>query len=103
MATKAPVEAAHAWLQDVREGRADEAKEGLSRAYESRLSPEELETLESRIRESKDATFFSRSVDSDTASLRGILTGGGAHQPIHIRLVKEGGRWKVDDVQLEID
>ena len=52
------------------------------------------------IAQSKDATFMSRSVDNDRATLTGVLTGGPVPRPIVVKLVKEGGAWKVDDVNL---
>ncbi len=97
-ATKAPAEAAHAWLAEVRQGRMEQAAAGLSNGYRERLSSEEFEALTSRIRSSTDATFPARSVDNDRAKLTGVLTGAGSRQPIVIRLVKEGGAWKIDDV-----
>jgi hypothetical protein len=55
------------------------------------------------IARSKDATFFRRSVDNDRATLTGVLTGGGSPQPIVVKLAKEGGAWKVDDVTLGVE
>jgi len=98
VATKGAADAAHAWLGEVRQGQSAEA--GMTAAYRSRLSPEELEALTSAIAKSKDATFLSRSVDNDRATLKGVLTGGGTTQPIVVKLLKEGRTWKVDDVTL---
>ena len=41
-----------------------------------------------------------RSVENDRATMTGILTGGPSPQPVVVRLVKEGGAWKVDGVTL---
>jgi hypothetical protein len=98
VATKGAADAAHAWIGEVRQGQSPEA--GMTEAYRSRLSPEELEAITSAIAQSRDATFYQRSVDNDRATLTGVLTGGGASQPIVIKLLKEGGTWKVDDVTL---
>ena len=98
MSTKGAADAAHAWLGEVRQGQSAEA--GMTAAYRSRLSPEELEALTSAIAKSKDATFYQRSVDNDRATLKGVLTGGGTTQPIVVKLLKEGRTWKVDDVTL---
>ena len=100
MATKGAADAAHGWLGEVRQAQMDQAATGMSSAYRSRLSAEELQTLASVIAQSKDATFVNRSVDNDRATLTGVLTGGPSPQPIVVRLVKEGGAWKVDDVTL---
>jgi hypothetical protein len=98
MATKGAADAAHAWLGEIRQGQGPEA--GMTDAYRSRISPEDLQAVTTTIAQSKDATFFQRSVDNDRATLRGVLTGGASTQPIVVTLVKEGGAWKVDDVTL---
>lgn len=103
MATKGAADAAHAWLGDAREARMDAVETSLSNAYRSRLSQEDLEVLVSRIQASKDATFPGRSVDNDRAVLTGVLTGSGTPQAVVIRLVRERGEWKVDDVHFGMD
>ncbi|HEX9189247.1 MAG TPA: hypothetical protein VGB87_19375, partial [Vicinamibacteria bacterium] len=101
MATKGAADATHAWLGDVRRGQSPEA--GLTEAYRARLGADDLQAIAGTIAQSKDATFFQRSVDNDRATLRGVLTGGPAPQPIVVTLVKEGGSWKVDDVTLGVE
>jgi predicted component of type VI protein secretion system len=103
MATRGAAEAGQTWLAEAREARMDAVEAGLSGAYRSRLSQEDLEALVTRIQASKDATFPGRSVDNDRAVLTGVLTGSGTPQPVVIRLVKEAGAWKVDDVHFGID
>jgi hypothetical protein len=98
VATKGAAEAAHAWLGDVRQGR--DARAGMTEAYGARVDADELEAITGAIAQSTDATFFRRSIDNDRATLAGVLTGGPAPQPIVVTLLKEGGRWKVDDVTL---
>jgi hypothetical protein len=100
MATKGPADAAHAWIVELRQGQTQEAQAAMSDGYKSRADAEELERLSQAIAHSKDATFPMRSVENDRATLTGVLTGGGAPQPIVIHLVKEGGGWKVDRVTL---
>jgi hypothetical protein len=100
MATKGAADATHAWLGDVRSGRAEAVQAGLSERYRQ-ADPEEIEKVTALIALSKDATFPARSVDNDRASMTGVLTGGGGPpQTVAIRLVKEGGAWKIDDVSL---
>jgi len=101
MSTKGAADAAHAWLGEVRQGQSPES--GMTEAYRSRLTPEELEAITSAIAQSKDATFIQRSVDNDRATLTGVLTGGGTPRPITVKLLKEGGTWKVDDVTLGVE
>jgi hypothetical protein len=100
MATKGAADATHAWLGEIRQGQSAEA--GMTEAYRSRLSPDELEAVTSAIAKSKDATFYQRSVDNDRATLTGVLTGGGSPQPIVVKLLKEGRVWKVDDVTIGV-
>jgi hypothetical protein len=96
MSTKGAADATHAWLGEIRHGQ--DARTGMTQEYVSRLGPDELEALTSAIARSKDATFYRRTVDNDRATLTGMLTGGGSPQPIVVKLLKEGGTWKVDDV-----
>ena len=98
MSTKGAADAAHAWLGEVRQGQSPRA--GMTDAYQSRIGDDELQALSTAIAQSKDATFISRSVDNDRATLSGVLTGGGTPRQITVKLLKEGGRWKVDDVTL---
>jgi hypothetical protein len=100
MATKGAANATHTWLGEIRQGQSAEA--GMTEAYRSRLSSDELEAVTSAIAKSKDATFYQRSVDNDRATLTGVLTGGGSPQPIVVKLLKEGGTWKVDDVTIGV-
>jgi FHA domain-containing protein len=101
MATKGPADAAHAWLGEVRHGQSPEA--AMTEAYRSRLTPEELEAITTAIARSTDATFPSRSIDNDRATLRGVLSGGGSPRPVTVKLLKEGGSWKIDDVTLGVE
>jgi len=103
MATRGAAEAAQTWLVDAREARMEAFEAGLSSSYRSRLSHEEIEALVSRIQASKDATFPGRSVDNDRAILTGVLTGSGSPQPVVIRLVREQGAWKVDEVHFGME
>jgi hypothetical protein len=100
MATKGAADATHAWLGQVRQGQSAEA--GMTEAYRSRLGPEELEAVTRAIAQSKDATFFQRSVDNDRATMTGMLTGGPSPQPVVVKLLKEGGTWKIDDVTIGV-
>ena len=103
MATRPAANATQTWLGEVRQSRMDEAAAGLSSEYRARVTPEELQALAEAIQRSKDATFYQRSVDNDKAVLKGMLTGGGAPQPITVHLVKEGDAWKVDKVSLGVE
>ncbi len=103
MASRPASSAAQTWLSEVRQSRMDEAAAGLSSEYRSRVTQEDLQSLGEAIQRSKDATFYSRSIENDRAVLKGVLTGGGSPRPITIHLLKEGGAWKVDDVRLGVE
>jgi predicted component of type VI protein secretion system len=104
MATKGAADATHAWLGQVRQGQSEAVQAGLSESYRGQLDAQELEQITGVIAQSKDATFPGRSVDNDRATMTGVLTGGGGPpHPVVIRLVKEGGTWKVDGVTLGVE
>jgi len=104
MATKGAADATHAWLGQVRQGQSEAVQAGLSETYRGQLEAEELARITEIIAQSKDATFPGRSVDNDRATMTGVLTGGGGPpHPVVIRLVKEGGTWKVDGVTLGVE
>lgn len=103
-ATKGAADATHAWLGAVRQGQAAAVEAGLSESYRSQHEAGELEAITAVIARSKDATFPGRSVVNDRATMTGVLTGsGGPPQPVVVRLVKEGGAWKVDGVSLGVE
>jgi predicted component of type VI protein secretion system len=99
-ATKGAADAAHAWMGHVRAGQSAEVQAGLSESFRAQHDEQELEAITSVIARSKDATFMGRSVENDRATMTGILTGGPSPQPVVVRLVKQGGAWKVDGVTL---
>jgi hypothetical protein len=102
--TKGAADAAHAWLAEVRQGQLDTAyNEGLSSAYRSQLTREDFEALAARVGRSTDATFWQRSTDNDRAVLKGFLTTGSGRQPITLKLVKEDGAWRIDQVDFGAD
>jgi predicted component of type VI protein secretion system len=103
MATKGAADAGHAWLGEVRQGRMEQAAEGMTDAFRSRLAEDETQAVLQAIAQSQDATFLQRSVDNDRATLTGVITGGPAPQPVVLKLVKEGEGWKVDDVTLGVE
>jgi len=100
MATKGAADAAHAWMAQARQENWDAVQKGATEAYSARLTAEGGAKELLAVSQSKDATFLHRSVDNDRATLSGVLTGGASPQPVVVKLVKEGGVWKVDDVTL---
>jgi pSer/pThr/pTyr-binding forkhead associated (FHA) protein len=104
IATKGAADATHAWLGQVRQGQSEAVQAGLSESYRGQVDAQELEQLTALIARSKDATFPGRSVDNNRATMTGVLTGGGGPpQPVVIRLVKEGGAWKIDGISMGVE
>ena len=106
--TRGAAEAAQARLQQLRDGEITAVwQNGLSTAYKATLDPQGLEDLVARhpgLREYRDATFWRRSVDDKRAVLAGVLTSAsGPPEAVTIRLVKEGGEWKIDEIRFETD
>ena len=77
MATKGAADAAHAWLGHVRQGQTDGVAAGMTEAYRTRPTAEEVEASPPRSPSRRTRRFLSRSVDNDRATLTGVLTGGG--------------------------
>ena len=102
-ATKGAADATHAWLGQVRQGQTAELQASLSESYRSQLDEGQLQAITEAIARSQDATFPGRSVANDRATMTGVLTGGGPPQPIVVRLVKEGGVWKIDGITLGVE
>ena len=97
------VAAVRGQLADLKAGNLDAAYERFSDDYKARVSREELEVLVSRhaaLRDNADSTFWKRSIENDRGQVSGILTStSGARETVTYRLVKEGGVWKVSDIE----
>jgi len=99
--TRGAADAAQAWLAEVRTGGVEAARAGLTTEYRDRLDEAELGEIVAAVQASSDASFLARTVHLEEAILHGFLTGPGGRRPITIRLAKEGGGWKIDDVELD--
>lgn len=101
--TKGAADAVHAFVTDVKAGNLEKAHEGLSESYKARMSQSQLERLVARhpgLKDNADATFWKRSVENDIATLTGVLTPtAGKPEPVTFKLMKEGGAWKISDIQ----
>ena len=90
-------------LADLKAGNVDAAYARFSEDYKARVSREEFEVLVSRhaaLRENADSTFWKRSIENDKGAISGVLTStSGAHETVSYHLVKEGGAWKISDVE----
>jgi len=94
-------------LHELKSGDVDGAYARLSSSAQSRMSRPAFEAFVSRhpgLRENTDSTFWSRSVKNDTATLSGLLTSAsGTRERVTYELVKEGGAWKIGNIDVEGD
>jgi len=97
------VAAVRGQLAELKAGNIDAAYARFSEDYKARVSREEFEVLVSRhaaLRENADSTFWKRSIENDKGAISGVLTStSGAHETVSYHLVKEGGAWKISDVE----
>jgi FHA domain len=98
--TQGAAEGARATLRQIKGGDVDGAYAGLASSLKAEMSREEFEALLARhpgLRNNADATFWSRSVTNDRATLSGVLTpdGGGSPERATIELRREGGVWRI--------
>jgi len=93
-----------AQLNALRGGDMDGAYGRLSSSYQARMSRSAFEAFVSRhpaLRENSDSTFWSRSVKNDTAEISGMLTAAsGTRETVKYELVKEGGTWKISNIDI---
>jgi pSer/pThr/pTyr-binding forkhead associated (FHA) protein len=98
------VAAVRGQLAELKAGDIDAAYARFSDEYKSRVSREEFEVLVSRhaaLRDNADSTFWKRSIENDKGAISGVLTStSGARETVSYRLVREGGTWKIADIEL---
>jgi hypothetical protein len=101
------VAAARGQLQQLKSGDIDGAYARLSGSAQARMSRQAFDSFVSRhpgLRENADSTFWSRSIMNDTAKLSGLLTSvSGRRERVTYELVKEGGTWKVSNIEVDGD
>jgi len=101
--TSDAVAAVRAQLADLKAGNLDAAYARFTDEYKARVSREEFEVLVSRhpgLRENADSTFWKRSVENARGEVSGMLTStSGTREMVTYRLVKEGGAWKISDIE----
>jgi hypothetical protein len=101
------VAAVRSQLKELKGGDIDGAYARLSSSAQARIARPAFEAFVARhpgLRENTDATFWSRSVKNDTATLSGLLSSAsGTRERVTYELVKEGGTWKVTSIDVEGD
>jgi hypothetical protein len=103
-ATQAPAAAVQAQLADLRKGDLEAAYGRLSPELQARLSREDFAQMVAEhpgLRENKDATFWNRSVQNDTAKLSGLVTSrSGEREAAVFELRLEGGVWRITGINV---
>jgi len=101
--TSDAVAVVRAQLADLKAGNMDAAYDRFTSEYKGRVSREEFEVLVSRhtaLRENSDSTFWKRSVQNSRGEISGVLTStSGTKEAVTYRLEKEGGAWKISDIE----
>jgi hypothetical protein len=96
-----------AQLDDVKAGRIEEGYDKLSAEYRASVSRDQFAAFVARhpaLRDNVDSTFLSRSVTNDRAQISGSLKAGtGVTESVAYRLTKEGGKWVIEDMEVEGD
>jgi hypothetical protein len=77
----------------------------MSEDYRAQHSLEDFTAFVERhpsLKGNTDSTFMSRNVQNDTARISGSLTGaGGATEAVTYTLVKQGGGWRITDIEFD--
>jgi hypothetical protein len=102
--TSAAVETVRAQIADVKKGDMAAAYGRMSEEYRGQHSMEDFVALvdsHPSLKENTDSTFMNRNVQNNTARVGGSLTGGGRTESVTYVLVKEGGGWRISDIQFD--
>jgi hypothetical protein len=96
-----------AQLEDLKAGRIDAAYDKLSAEHRASVSRDAFAAFVDRhpaLKDNADATFLNRSVVNNRAQVSGTLkAGSGATESASYHLIKEGGNWVVEDMEVEND
>jgi hypothetical protein len=105
--TSGATDTVRAQLGDLKAGRIDAAYDKLSAEYRASVSREAFAAFVARhpaLKDNADSTFLSRSVTNNRAQISGSLeAGSGATESVAYRLTKEGGKWVIEDMEVEGD
>ena len=105
--TSGAADAAKAQLEDLRAGRLEEAYARFSEEYRANVSLDAFAAFVDRhpaLKDPADSTFLSRNVTNNRAQISGTLeAGSGVSEPVAYRLVRQGGQWMVEDIEVDGD
>ncbi len=104
ISTQPAAQAVQAMLADAKAGRVDAAYARFSSAYQARVSQGQFAAIVAAtpvLGQNADASFMSRKIENDTATLEGKLVAADKTEvPAVFRLQKEGGSWKIEEMLL---
>jgi len=105
--TRAPVQAAEAYVGEIRRGDLAAAHNRMSEGYKVQVSRETLAAFVARhstLKEQGTVGFSSRTVVNNTADLAGrLVAASGTTEEMSLHLVKEGGVWRVAGLEVAGD
>ena len=104
ISTQPAAQAVQAMLSDAKAGRTEAAYARFGSAYQAKVSQGQFAAIVAAtpvLGQNADATFMSRKVDNDMATLEGKLVAADKSEvPAVFRLKKEGGDWKIEEMLL---
>ena len=90
-------------LGELKQGQVRLVYDQLSEDYHARLPYSQFQALVQAhpgLQSNVDSTFWSRSVNNNTATLKGVLTGGTPPpEQVTIELIQENGSWKISKIE----
>jgi hypothetical protein len=105
--TSGATDAVRAQLEEIKSGKLDEAHARFSESYRAEIPSAAFAAFVDRhpsLKDNADSTFTSRNVVNNRAQLKGTLkAGSGVTEEVDYRLVKEGGDWKVEFMEVAGD
>ena len=104
-ATSGPVKAVDANLLLLRQGKIEEAYKATAKDFQNAVDFETYQKFLSdypSFKNNKSASYSSRAVENDTATLQGTLTANdGGATPVEFKLVKENGEWRILSMEVK--
>jgi hypothetical protein len=105
--TSGATDAVRAQLEEIKAGKLEEAHARFSESYRAEIPSAAFAAFVDRhpsVKDNADSTFTSRNVTNNRAQLKGTLkAGSGVTEEVDYRLVKEGGDWKVEFMEVAGD
>jgi len=105
--TQAPANLVQAQMADLRKGDLDAAYRRLSPELQAQMPADQFERMvrdHPTLAQNKDATFLSRSINNNRATLIGTVTSTtGDVEPVTFELVKEGAEWRITAMKVGLD